>query len=1248
MSAFVPVPPRILLATRRFLSFTAAAFAAGLIAARPVAAQQTAETVRGRVVNDSGRVIVGATVIVTRGPDRATQQTTSDSAGNYSVRFDPGTGDYLVYIAYPGLKAARRRVQREQVERELVANFTLSTDVEMLAATKVTAARPARASNSVSPTGGETGAAEKWSDGVSGQLPPTVAGDLTALASTMSGVTMTGAGASILGSGAGSNLTTLNGMGMAASSMPRAARTETRVTGATFDATRGGFAGANVDVRLGPGSRSYQRRNGFVTFDPPALQFTDPTARSLGATSGGFRSSFGADGELIRKALTYNVAVDLSRSTSEPVTLLDADADALLRAGVAPDSVARLVALAGPVGLTLTGDNVPSLRRRDGVIWLGRLDDTRDTMQTRALTTYVEYKKDGALGFSALAAPSSAGERRERILGTQLTFGNFVGRDRNVLTETRVAGSTTHTTVSPYRAIPGASVLVQSATSASSRDLTAIALGGSSLGSDDRRWTAEAGNETVWNAVGRRHRFKAMLWGRADGLTSEGAGNALGTFTFSSVEDFAANRPSSFTRVLTQPTRQGSTWNAATAMSHQFAPSRFFSFLYGARVEVDGFASAPLKNSALDQALGVTTGAAPTRIHISPRAGFSYTYNRDKDNGSGTSQNSVGRFYRSTMGVIRGGVGEFRDLLRPELLADASAATGLQGGTSILSCVGAATPIPDWTQFNASPPPIPSACLNGGGILAESAPSVMLIDPGYDVPHSWRASLDWTTSVRNWVVKISTLGSYDLSQPGVVDANFSGVPSFTLGGEGNRPVFVSPGAIDPASGAVSASESRRTNQFGRVTSRVSDLRGYGGQLTLGLSPDVFKFRTKFSLFTSVNYTLQSTRRQFRGFDGAGFGDPRELEWAAGPNDARHVVVVTGGFNTPKTGTITLFARGQSGLPFTPLVQGDINGDGRGGDRAFIPNLATASDASLASQLNALLADGSAVGRLCVQSNMGGIAARNSCRGPWTQSLNIQWRPPVPRRWVRRVTPNVYLQNVLAGVDQLVHGSGSVRGWGSPATPDPVLLVPRGFDLASSRFTYNVNSRFADTRPGRTILSDPFRIVVDFTVDLSTDYYLQQLRRAVEPVRGPNGWQRRTADSLASFYLTNTSSLHKLLIAESDSLFLTRSQVEALRKVDSAFSADVRAVYSRLALFLAAGNGDAGKAALDSVNAAHKAYWEVFWRQPEIAADIVNPTQRDLMPMFKSILAVPQEDRKNSQWQFGYPVTIVDRKGPPVR
>jgi len=230
-----------------------------------LAAQDTSpDVVRGRVVDDSSHALAAATISVTRGPDRLTQQTTTDSAGNFRVRFDQGTGDYLVYVSATGFNSARRRVQSQNGEHDLVANFTLPRAVvATLDAVKITGQKPVRADNTVGPMQPEPGSPEKWKDGINGQIPPTVAGDLNAIAGTMSNVTMTPGGPSILGAGAESNLNTLNGMGLAAGAIPRAARTETRVTGATFDPTRGGFSGANVDVRLGPGDRNYQRRNAF-------------------------------------------------------------------------------------------------------------------------------------------------------------------------------------------------------------------------------------------------------------------------------------------------------------------------------------------------------------------------------------------------------------------------------------------------------------------------------------------------------------------------------------------------------------------------------------------------------------------------------------------------------------------------------------------------------------------------------------------------------------------------------------------------------------------------------------------------------------------------------------------------------------------------------------------------------------------------------------------------------------------------
>ncbi|MDB4913200.1 MAG: hypothetical protein JWM95_844 [Gemmatimonadetes bacterium] len=1213
----------------------------------PLAAQAP-DVIRGRIVDDSSRGVV-ATVMITRGPDRLTQQTASDSSGRYQMRFEQGTGDYLIYVTAQGFKPVRRRVTRETTEREFVADFSLSRDVTMLDAMKVVADKAVRATNNISPTNLEPGSSEKWQDGVNGAIPPSAAGDLNAIAGLMSNVTMTGFGPSILGSGAESNLTTLNGMGLSAGAIPRAANAQTRVTGATFDPTRGGFAGANIDVRLGPGDRSYQRRSGFLTLDPQALQFTDNTGRSLGARSGGVRGSLGANGEMIRKAATYNVAVDAGRSTSDPATLLDADADALLRAGVSPDSVARLVAVANPLGLTVGSRSVPSSRVHDAVSFLSRFDDTRDTLRTRALTAYAGYTRDGALNFGPLAAPSASGERKEQTIGGQLTFGDYVGEGRRILTESRFAASAVRTNVSPYRELPGVNVLVRSSALDASSDITGITLGGAPyLSTDDTKWTAEGSNETTWMAGGRRHRFKTQLWARADGTSSTGVQNRLGSFTYNSIADLAAGHPASFTRTLAQPAREGSVWNSAAALAHQWSPTRFFSMLYGARVEADGFMSAPAANGPLEQALGVQTGAAPMQIHVSPRIGFSYTYNRDKENGSGSSQTPVGRYYRTTSGVIRGGIGDFRDLLRPNILADASAGTGLSGGTSVLSCVGAAVPSADWTRFANDPASIPTQCVNGSGVLAESAPSVVLIDKHYDVPHSWRASLDWNTSWKTWLLRAGVLGSYDVSQPGIVDANFSALQRLSLASEGNRPVYVSAASIDPATGAVSASESRRSDQYGRVAVRSSDLRGYGGQLNLGLAPDVFKFSANASFFGSLNYTLQATKREFRGFDGGSFGDPRVKEWSVGQNDARHAVVFTSGFYTPSTGAVTMFARAQSGLPFTPTVQGDVNGDGRGGDRAFVPDPAHETDVNVAAQIRALLANGASTAKGCLNQYLGKVVDRNGCRGPWTQSFNIQWRPPMPSRWNGRVSPNIYFQNVLAGVDQLVHGSESLHGWGSPSYVDPVLLVPRGFDASANRFKYDVNPRFADTRPNRNLALNPFRLVMDFSFQLSTNYDLQQLRRAVEPIRVDSGWQRRSADSLAAFYLSNTSSIFKALILESDSLFLSAGQIRDLRRADSVFSARVRGVYAPLGQFLAQGRGGAGKAELDSVQTASKAYWKIFWEQPEIADSLVTPSQKELFPMLKNMVATPKESREHSQWQFGNPVTFSDKPKPVVK
>jgi hypothetical protein len=259
---------------------------------------------------------------------------------------------------------------------------------------------------------------------------------------------------------------------------------------------------------------------------------------------------------------------------------------------------------------------------------------------------------------------------------------------------------------------------------------------------------------------------------------------------------------------------------------------------------------------------------------------------------------------------------------------------------------------------------------------------------------------------------------------------------------------------------------------------------------------------------------------------------------------------------------------------------------------------------------------------------------------------MEWNPPFRSKWLdNRITPTIYFENVLGGVDQLLHGANSLHGWGSQPVVDPVLLVPRGFDPTTRQFSYNVNPRFADTRTTNTLTRNPFRISIDFSINLSVDYNLQQLRRAVEPVRGPSGWKRQSAESIMDLYLGRTSDVYKLLLDVSDSLFLSRGQIAELLQHDSVYTAQVRDIYRPLANYLAAGNArDPGKAEVDSVVKANKEYQRIFWEQPEISAAVLSPMQRDLVNELKQLLAVPRERRKHVQFNFQHPVTRAKPEG----
>ncbi|MGH9423289.1 MAG: carboxypeptidase-like regulatory domain-containing protein, partial [Thermoanaerobaculia bacterium] len=215
------------------------------------------------MTTENGDPLVGAEVIVTRGPDRLVERTVTDSAGKWRVRFDQGTGDYLVYIAYPDRTTFRQRVTRGLTgfpaigSRDSVFAVTvkLARTVTELATIQVraSAARPERNFNGPA-SHPEPGSSRRDIDDFIGQLSPDDAGNIFAQALTTPGLIPTPSGVSAFGLAANQSNVVLGSLQLSSSQLPRDARTFTRVATSTYDPAKGWFSGAQVSIDLSPGS----------------------------------------------------------------------------------------------------------------------------------------------------------------------------------------------------------------------------------------------------------------------------------------------------------------------------------------------------------------------------------------------------------------------------------------------------------------------------------------------------------------------------------------------------------------------------------------------------------------------------------------------------------------------------------------------------------------------------------------------------------------------------------------------------------------------------------------------------------------------------------------------------------------------------------------------------------------------------------------------------------------------------------
>ncbi len=1111
-----------------------------IASASSLAAQ--ADVIRGRVTSASidNAPVENVQVTATSLSGNVNRSAKTDRNGRYTITFPGAEGDYVVTFTAIGYAPRRFEVKRTADQDILILDARLSPTA--LLDTVVTVgqrnrARPARGDVTPDVSGTERSITNNL-------LPIDQVGDLAAMAATLPGVLFIQgvngdpAGFSVLGLDAEQNNTTLNGMLSGASELPRDAAISVTLATSPYDVSQGQFSGGRLNLRTAPGS-NYVTRSGSLLFNAPQLQWTDPRGRALGQEYTNANVGGAISGPFVYDKAFYNVSYQVGRRANDLHTLLNTDPVGLETLGVAADSLRRLLSILQGAHIPPTTPGFPGTRHTDQGLALGSLDLTPPssaTGQTFNVTfngSWVRSSPASALSTALPASSFNATNWNGAIQFHHTSYFSF-----GILSETAVSRGESHRDATPYLELPSGSVLVHSDFADGVSSIQPILFGGSSSRSASSSSSLDLTNQLSWFSANNKHRVKLTSELRRDSYSVDQANNELGAFVFNSLSDVQLGRAVSFTRELTPIRSSGTQLVAGLSLGDSYRRTRDLQIVYGVRLDANRFQRRPLQNTELERAFDVRNDRVPNAVYASPRIGFSWTYGTLPQASPFSGAAALPR------AVVRGGVGVFQNSLNVSLPSQAISHTGLADQGRQVTCAGTATPIPDWAAYASDPLSIPSQCTDGStrSLFANAAPDATLFARDYVSQRSIRSNLQWSGAIfdNRFVATIGGVYSRNLNQPGFVDRNFDHTMRFTVGSEANRPVFVAATSIVPATGAIASHDGRISTAFNRVTELRSDLTSVSRQITLQVSPLSLNSQYTWGLA----YTLGSVREEVSGFTSTA-GNPFDAAAGRSSRDARHQILASLGTNLFDIIRVTWLQRLISGLPFTPVVAGDVNGDGYVNDRAFIAG-ADSPDSALAGQMQALLARSPASVRKCLRRQSGQLAARNSCDGPWTSmaSMSVAFNP-VRVRLPQRATVSFVIGNPLAAADLLVHGENRTHGWGQLKNPDPRLLFVRGFDPQTLRYRYEVNQRFGSTSQAVSTLRAPVTLTASLKVDVGPTRERQGLTQTLDRGRTTGGQKFSEATLKIVYGSAGIVNPMAAILRDADTLRLTAPQADSV-------------------------------------------------------------------------------------------------------
>jgi len=383
----------------------------------------------------------------------------------------------------------------------------------------------------------------------------------------------------------------------------------------------------------------------------------------------------------------------------------------------------------------------------------------------------------------------------------------------------------------------------------------------------------------------------------------------------------------------------------------EFSATDNLRLTLGLRLDVPLMPDTPERNPAVEQTYpGLRTDETPSgQLLWAPRFGFNWDVRGDK-----TLQ-------------VRGGTGIFTGRVPFVWLSNQFTNNGITFSTLFRNNPARFEPNIDQIRT-----------LGTAGSTAE----INLVTNNFKIPQTFRTNLGIDYTLPFGIIATAE-GIYSKTLNDIVYQDINLVnPTGTLVGADNRPTY-------PATRQISSA-------FTNTILLSNANRGYSYSLTGQLQKNF-----ENGLNTMVAYTYGESKNLNSGTSSTARSNWQFNQIARNPNDpelsysrfdVRHRIVATGGYTVNYAdhfGTsISLFYEGQSGVPFTYLYRGDLNGDGNTGndliyvprDRSEMPNMSEQQWNDLNTYIE---------GDSYLKTRRGQYTERNGARMPWTHEVDLR-------------------------------------------------------------------------------------------------------------------------------------------------------------------------------------------------------------------------------------------------------------------